>query len=94
MSEQQRFRYVGYAEGASYLLLLGIAMPLKYLADWPLGVQVLGWIHGVLFVGYIFLALQLGQGSGWPRRRYVYAVAASLLPFGPFVFDRHLADPG
>ena len=86
---------IGYAEGVSFLLLLGVAMPLKYLLDWPLAVKVLGWAHGVLFLLYLYAAVQLGSFRGWPLIRYPIAIAAALLPFGPFVFDRHLdrVDP-
>ena len=47
-----RVRFVGRLEAISFLTLLGIAMPLKYLGDMPQAVQVVGWIHGVLFVGH------------------------------------------
>lgn len=93
MDERQRFRWLGFAEGVSFLLLLGIAMPLKYVFDIPMAVKVVGWAHGVLFLGYLFGAIQLGALVGWPLRRYVAAFAAALLPFGPFIFDRRLEQP-
>ena len=43
-------RYTALAEGVSYLLLLGVAMPLKYLADMPMAVKIVGWAHGLLFM--------------------------------------------
>lgn len=92
MDEATRFRKVGYAEGLSFLLLLGVAMPLKYAFDWPLAVKVVGWAHGLLFLLYLYAAVQLGSLKGWPLTRYPLAIAAALLPFGPFVFDRHLAN--
>ena len=49
-------RKAGIAEGISFLVLLGIAMPLKYLFDQPMAVTIVGWAHGVLFVVFIFLA--------------------------------------
>ncbi|HJK98568.1 MAG TPA: DUF3817 domain-containing protein [Polyangiaceae bacterium LLY-WYZ-14_1] len=87
-----RLRLVGLAEGVSYLLLLGIAMPLKYLAGWPLAVQVVGWAHGVLFVAFGLVALQVTIARRWPFRRLVEAGLAALLPFGPFVWDRKVLD--
>lgn len=83
-------RAAGIAEGISYLLLLGIAMPLKYLADWPLGVQIVGWAHGLLFVSYLVLAALAWWQLRWPFRRLVEAFFAALLPFGPFVWDRRV----
>ncbi|MFW5972756.1 MAG: DUF3817 domain-containing protein, partial [Bacteroidota bacterium] len=48
-----RLRLIGFIEGLSYLALLGIAMPLKYMAGMPMAVRYVGWIHGVLFVLYV-----------------------------------------
>jgi integral membrane protein len=86
----ERLRTAGKVEGVSYLLLLGVAMPLKYFAGLPLAVKVAGWIHGGLFVVFVsVLALAM------LRARLSFANAraafiASLLPFGPFVIDRRL----
>ena len=54
----EQLRWIGIAEGISYLVLLGIAMPLKYIFDLPLGVKITGWIHGLLFVLYIGAVLK------------------------------------
>ncbi len=83
-----RFRLISLAEGVSYLLLLGIAMPLKYLAGIPEAVQVTGWAHGVLFVAYMAAGLDVAISRRWKIGKVALAVLASLLPFGPFVFDR------
>ncbi|MGF1465364.1 MAG: DUF3817 domain-containing protein [Sandaracinaceae bacterium] len=88
-----RLRVVGLAEGVSYLALLGIAMPLKYLAGWPLAVEVVGWVHGLLFVAFGLVALQVTVSRRWPVRRFIEAGIASLLPFGPFVWDRVVLQP-
>ena len=81
------FRLVGYAEGVSFLVLLGIAMPLKYLAGYPKPVLVVGWIHGILWIAYLLAAARAGYVERWPKRNYLFAFVASVLPFGPFVFD-------
>lgn len=78
------------AEGASFLLLLGLAMPLKYGLDWPWAVKVLGPIHGILFVAYIALAGLAWRAHKWPFARFVTYGVASLLPFGPWLVDRQL----
>lgn len=84
----RRFRLVAILEGISFLVLLGIAMPMKYFADMPLAVKYVGWAHGVLFIGYILLAIPLFTRLKWPMDR-VYGVGiASLLPFGTFVLER------
>lgn len=81
-------------EGVSYLLLLGIAMPIKYLSGYPdLGKQVVFWVglgHGILFIGYATVTF-VAWGKGALTAKLVgLAALASLLPFGPFVLDRKL----
>ena len=85
-----RLRLVGIIEGISYLILLAIAMPLKYLAGMPEVVKVVGWAHGVLFMLYLLAVLQVWIGRRWPFSRAVLAFVASLLPFGTFIFDKSL----
>jgi integral membrane protein len=84
----RRFRLVAILEGISFLVLLGIAMPLKYMAGMPLAVKYVGWAHGLLFISYVVLAVPLFTRLKWPMDR-VYGVGiASLLPFGTFVLER------
>ena len=85
-----RFRLLGIAEGLSLLILLGIAMPLKYMADQPEAVKYTGWIHGLLFVGYVIAVLYMFYERNWPFRKVVLACLAAFLPFGTFVFDAQL----
>lgn len=85
-----RLRLVGYLEGASFLLLLGVAMPLKYLADMPEMVRVMGSAHGLLFLLYIAAVANAASDYRWPFRRILAALVASVLPGGPFVFERRL----
>ena len=87
-------RAVGFAEGCSFLLLLFVAMPLKYLAAEPRPVQAVGAAHGALWVLFLGLAVAVGVRDRWPASRYLFAFAASVLPGGPFVFDRTLRQPG
>jgi integral membrane protein len=51
---------------------------------------VVGWIHGILWVAYLLSAARAGYAERWPKRHYFFAFVASVLPFGPFVFDRWL----
>jgi integral membrane protein len=77
-------------EGSSFVLLLFIAMPLKYLAGRPEMVRVVGMAHGLLFVAFVFAVLQVAFEHRWPIRRALAALAASVLPFGPFILDARL----
>lgn len=85
-----RLRLVGMLEGLSFLLLLGLAMPLKYFAGEPVYVRVIGMAHGVLFLGYVLAIVQAHLDHGWPAKRSFLLFLASLLPFGPFIADRKL----
>lgn len=82
-----RLRIIGWWEGVSFLLLLGIAMPLKYFAGWPEAVRVVGMAHGVLFVLYVLAALHAAMEHDWPWKRTALVLAASVLPAGPFIVD-------
>ncbi len=82
-----RVRLVALAEGISYVVLLGIAMPLKYLADLPLAVRIVGSLHGLLFVALCGALLHAVLVTPFPMRRAVVVFVASLLPFGAFVID-------
>jgi integral membrane protein len=89
-----QLRRVGYLEGTSFLLLLGVAMPLKYFAGMPMAVKVVGWIHGVLFVAYCFVLLRAMLDARWPISRGALLFTAALLPFGPFLVDRRVEGWG
>ena len=83
-------RRVAIAEGISFLLLLGIAMPLKYLASLPVAVVIAGWIHGILFVAFCIAWQRTRTIARLPGTRAALVFAGALLPFGPFVLDRRL----
>jgi integral membrane protein len=78
------------AEGSSFLLLLFIAMPMKYFMGMPLAVRVVGSIHGLLFLAYVAQLAKLRTTHQWDSKFSSSAFLASLLPFGPFIFDKHL----
>ena len=85
-----RFRLVGIAEGISFLLLLSVAMPLKYLAHINEAVLIMGWIHGFLFILYIIMLALVKISLHWPLSRVLIAFIASLIPFGTFLMDARL----
>ena len=85
-------RLLGNTEGISYLLLLGVAMPLKYYFEMPMAVKITGMAHGFLFVAYcLVLALSM-KNFNWTLKFGVYLFIATLIPFGTFVTDRKLRD--
>ncbi len=85
-----RLRAVALLEGVSFLVLLFIAMPLKYLAGMPLAVKMVGWAHGLLFVLYLLALVEVAVAHRWSLVRIVGAFIASLVPFGTFVLDARL----
>ena len=91
MTPIAKLRNVARIEAISYLVLLFIAMPLKYLADWPLAVKIVGWIHGVLFVWFCVAFVRAHQVASWDRMRSMVVFGSSLVPFMPFWIDTSLA---
>lgn len=87
-----RFRFIGWLEGASYILLLGVAVPLKYKMGIREPVSYVGMAHGVLFLLYVMAALHAWAALGWSLARLAMAGVASVIPFGPFLFDRFVLD--
>ena len=83
-------RVIGIAEGISLLVLLLIAMPLKYFAGKPEAVKYTGWIHGLLFVVFMAIVIYVFIEKNWPFKRVIFAFIAAFLPFGTFVFDKWL----
>lgn len=88
-----RFRLIAFIEGLSYILLLFIAMPLKYGLNIPEAVKYTGWIHGLFFVLYQLALIQNAIPLKWNILKILGAFIASLLPFGTFVLDAKLLKP-
>ncbi len=89
-SRVSNLRLIGFIEGVSFLVLLLIAMPLKYYLGFPLAVKITGWIHGVLFILYIAAVLLAIKSMRWNWFSVLVALAASLIPIGTFVLDKSL----
>ena len=85
-------RIVALIEAISYMLLVGIAMPLKYIWHQPAAVRVIGMIHGILFVLFCIALLRATVSAKWPLSRAALLFVASLLPFGPFLLDRRMTE--
>ena len=87
-----RLRIIGFVEGISYLLLLFVAMPLKYLAGLPAAVSVVGMAHGVLFVLFVAALGHAALAAGWGMRPVAWAFASAVVPFGTFYLDARLRE--
>ncbi len=83
-------RWVGFLEGISFLLLLFIAMPMKYMFDNPILVKYVGMGHGVLFIAFLVVLFVVCEKQKWSLKMFILGLIASILPFGPFVFDAKL----
>ena len=82
-----QFKIIGYLEGISFLLLLGIAMPLKYGLGMDMAVTIVGAAHGGLFVLYVAAIFYMMVRVRWSLMTALLAFIASIVPFGPFIFD-------
>ena len=87
-----KLRLLGFGEAISWLLLLGFAMPLKYIWNEPTHVRYVGWVHGILFLAYIAQAYKVSQLHKWSIKKLLTACVAAFLPFGTFVFDKQLKN--
>lgn len=82
------FKIIAPLEGLSLLALLFIAMPLKYVFDMPQMVRIVGMAHGILFIGYIVLAVMLKIEDNWSWKKFGIVCLASIVPFGTFYIER------
>ena len=82
------FKVVAFLEGLSYLLLLFIAVPIKYLADDPTYVKLLGMPHGVLFIAYVGLAIYISQEMNLNKKKTLWILLASVIPIASFLVHR------
>ncbi len=92
MSQIRVFRMVALAEGCSFLILLCVAMPMKYFMGMPEVVRVVGSIHGGLFLLYVGLLAVLHVRQRWSVMFSLYAFVASIIPFGTFILDKQLRE--
>ena len=82
------FRIISYLEGISYLLILFVTMPLKYLFSSPEPNKVIGMAHGVLFLLYIVVAILVKYEKKWNTKTLVIVLLCSIIPFGTFWMDK------
>jgi integral membrane protein len=82
----RNFKYVALIEATTFLLLL-IASYVKRAGDQPLGVEILGPIHGLLFIAYVVMALAVRDHAGWNWKQTLLILLGAVLPFGGYVVD-------
>ena len=87
-----RFRIIGIMDGSSLLILLFIAMPLKYWFGMPKMVTIVGTIHGYIFLTYILAIIYAMIAVRWPFRFTIGAIFSAFIPFGNFVLDNRLKN--
>jgi integral membrane protein len=87
-----RLRLMGMIEGLSFLALLFIAMPLKYIYGDPSWVKMVGQVHGMLWIGFCFVLWDTKSKLNWTLKQAMVPFIAAVLPFGPFLIDRKLRD--
>ena len=80
----KKFSLINTIEGWSYLILLFIAMPMKYMFGMPMAVKIAGMAHGVLFIIFCLLLVQAWQDTKWEFKENIIFFVASLIPFGTF----------
>ncbi len=87
------FRLVALLEGLSYILLLFIASPIRYLTGNATYVKLLGMPHGILFILYVVLAIVIKKQMKWRLKTLAIVLLASLIPFGTFYIERKYLKP-
>jgi integral membrane protein len=85
-----RFRVIGFLEGISLLLLLGVAMPVKYMLGEPILVRYIGLVHGLLFVLFCLQTISIRSTYNWNLVTTAKVLISSVIPFGTFYMDRKL----
>ncbi len=82
------FRILSLLEGISFLLILFVTMPLKYIWDNGMPNKVIGMAHGFLFLGYIVMAILMKPERKWDNKTLYIVLACSVIPFGTFWMDK------
>jgi integral membrane protein len=93
MTNLLNLRLLGWIEALSFLALLFIAMPLKYMADLPIAVRIVGPIHGVLFIIFAVMIFMCHSDKKIDSKLALRCAVGSLLPFGPLLYHKQLSEP-
>ncbi|MEJ2870348.1 DUF3817 domain-containing protein [Actinomycetospora sp. OC33-EN08] len=93
VAAMRRYQVGAYVVGVGLLVLVLVAMPLKYFADQPLLVAIVGPVHGFLYMAYLALTADLGVKARWPVGRLLLVALAGTIPFVSFVAERKVTAP-
>jgi integral membrane protein len=85
-------RALSFIEGSSLLLLMLVAMPVKYILGEPRLVSIVGMVHGMLFIALILLIFLVSNARQWSKSFMFFGFVCSTLPFGMFFYDRKLKE--
>ena len=91
MSELQKFRLINKIEGISFIILIFIAMPLKYSFGFPIATKIVGMIHGLLVFVFLYQIFEAKKEAGFTWKETAFYTLLSLIPFGSFYTDKLLA---
>ena len=89
---KEKFRVIAKVEGISFLVLLFIAMPLKYMAGILIATKIVGMIHGALWMGYLWFQYEASKEEKWGVKFNIFAFIMSVVPFGTFYLDKKLKE--
>ena len=85
-----QFRLIAFLEGISYILLLFVAMPIKYIYGIPEATKIIGMTHGILFVIFLYLLFVVYEKYNWGFKWLIIAFISSIVPFGTFFIDKKI----
>ena len=88
MSELKKFRLINKIEGYSFIILLFIAMPLKYSFGFPIATKIMGMIHGLLFMMFVYQLIESMRAVPFSKKESLYYFILSLVPFGSFYTEK------
>jgi integral membrane protein len=91
MSELKKFRLINKIEGISFIILLFVAMPLKYSFGYPMATKIVGMLHGLLVFAFLYQIFEAKKEAGFTWKETGLYTLLSLVPFGSFYTDRELA---
>ena len=83
-AQLRRLEVASLVEATTLILLVGIAVPLKHLAGQPLGVTVMGPVHGIAFCFYVWTVVQTIAGGGWTRPEWIRLVVTAFVPIAGY----------
>ena len=91
MKSVKNFGLINTIEGYSYLLLLFIAMPMKYLLGIAIATKIVGMLHGILFIGFLIMLVTASQEAKFSIKDSALFFIASLIPFGTFYTKKKIS---